>query len=213
LSKLERNQAIAMFDNPTVRALTVAIRSMVGFTLICGIAYTLFITIIGQLAFEAKADGSLVHDATGAVVGSSLIGQQFSDEAGNPLPQYFQPRPSAAGSGYDGGASSGSNYGPENETLIETIAERSAQIAAFNGVEAAAIPADAVTASGSGLDPHISETYAMLQVQRVANARGIDVDLVRELVADHVDGRGLSFLGEPTVNVLMLNLALDALKG
>jgi K+-transporting ATPase ATPase C chain len=213
LSKLERNQAIAMFDNPTVRALTVAIRSMVGFTLICGIAYTLFITIIGQLAFEAKADGSLVHDATGAVVGSSLIGQQFSDEAGNPLPQYFQPRPSAAGSGYDGGASSGSNYGPENETLIESIAERSAQIAAFNGVEAAAIPADAVTASGSGLDPHISETYAMLQVQRVANARGIDVDLVRELVADHVDGRGLSFLGEPTVNVLMLNLALDALKG
>jgi K+-transporting ATPase ATPase C chain len=158
-----------------------------------------------------------VTGSDGKAVGSALVGQSFAapseDGSGAPLPQYFQSRPSAAGTGYDAGASSGSNYGPENSDLITAIKDRRAAIAAFEGVDPAAIPADAVTASGSGLDPHISPAYALLQVDRVARARGLDVQTVRNLVESKIQARDLGFLGEPRVNVLELNLALDALQG
>lgn len=194
----------------TLRTTAVAVRAMLLATLVLGVGYTLVITGIGQLVAPAQANGSLLTDATGTVVGSALVGQAATDAEGAPLPEYFQPRPSAAGDGYDGGASSGSNLGPENADLIAAITDRRAAIAAFEGVPASAVPADAVTASGSGLDPHISVAYADLQVDRVAAARGIDPATLREIVAAHTTGRDLGFLGEPRVNVLELNLALDA---
>ena len=189
----------------------VAIRAMLLFTLVLGVGYTLVITGIGQLALPAQANGSVVRNADGDVVGSALIGQSFTDADGNPLPEWFQPRPSAAGDGYDAGASSGSNLGPENSDLITAIEERQAQIAEFEGVSVDEIPADAVTASGSGLDPHISPEYARLQVARVAEARGLEESEVRELVESRIQARDLGYLGEPTVNVLQLNLALAEL--
>lgn len=195
----------------TLRQTGVAVRAMLVATLVLGIGYTAVVTGIGQLLLPAQANGSLVRDAAGDVVGSALIGQSFTDADGAPLPQYFQSRPSAAGGGYDGGASSGSNLGPENPDLVAAIEERRAQIAAFEGVDEAQIPADAVTASASGLDPHISPAYAALQVPRVATERGIAEAEVRALVAAHTTDRDLGFLGEPRVNVLELNLALDAL--
>lgn len=195
------------------RTIGVATRAMVLFTLVLGILYTVVITLIGQLALPAQANGSVLTNGDGAAVGSSLIGQSFADADGNPLPEYFQPRPSAAGDGYDGGASSGSNYGPENEDLIAAITERKAQVADFNGVSEDEVPVDAVTASSSGLDPHISPEYAAIQVARVAEARDLSVDQVRELVAAHTNGPDLGYLGESTVNVLELNLALDRRKG
>ncbi|WP_375384828.1 K(+)-transporting ATPase subunit C [uncultured Microbacterium sp.] len=197
----------------TGRTLWVAIRAIAVFTVLIGGVYTFAITGIGQLIMPAQANGSLVTNADGEVVGSALIGQAFSDADGNPLPQYFQPRPSAAGDGYDGANSYGSNYGPENEDLIAAITERKTQIAEFDGVAEDEIPADAVTASGSGLDPHISPEYAAIQVARVAEARGLSADEVRDLVAAHTQGRDVGYLGEPTVNVLQLNLALDELDG
>ncbi|GAA2077357.1 K(+)-transporting ATPase subunit C [Microbacterium hatanonis] len=193
-----------------VRTTGVAVRAMLVFTVVLGLGYMLLITAIGQLALPGQANGSLVRDADGQVVGSSLIGQSFTDADGAPLPEYFQSRPSAAGDGYDGGASSGSNYGPENDDLIAAIGERQATIADLDGVAAAGIPADAVTASGSGLDPDISVAYALLQVDRVAEARDLDAGEVRELVERSIRPRDLGFLGEPRVNVLELNLALDA---
>lgn len=196
----------------TGRTLWVSIRAMVLFTVLLGGIYTLVITGVGQLIMPAQANGSLIRDANGQVVGSALIGQSFSDADGNPLPEYFQPRPSAAGDGYAGDNSYGSNWGPENEGLIAAITERKAQIAEFNGVSEDQIPADAVTASGSGLDPHISPEYAAIQVERVADARGLSPDEVRDLVAAHTQGRNVGYLGEPTVNVLELNLALDGLE-
>jgi K+-transporting ATPase ATPase C chain len=195
----------------TGRITGVALRSMLLFTLALGVGYTLVITGIGQLAFPWQANGSLVSDNAGRPVGSALIGQSFSDAKGHPLPQYFQPRPSAAGSGYDGKASSGSNLGPENTDLVAAIRERRAAIAAFDGVPESAVPADAVTASASGLDPHISPAYAAIQVQRVAAARGLSVARVRALVVANTTGPDLGYLGEPVVNVLRLNLALDRL--
>lgn len=184
-----------------------AIRAMVVFTLALGLVYPLAILAIGQLAFPSQANGSLVT-VDGEVVGSSLIGQSFTDEDGAPLPEWFQSRPSAAGAGYDGGASSGSNWGPENSDLITAIGDRQATIEALEGVPVGEIPADAVTASASGLDPHISPEYALLQVPRVAAARGLDPQSVRELVESMIQGRDLGYLGEPTVNVLRLNIAL-----
>lgn len=194
----------------TGRTVLVAVRAMVVLTLVLGVGYTALITVIGQVALPAQANGSHVRNASGEVVGSSLIGQSFADADGAPLPEYFQSRPSAAGDGYDGGASSGSNYGPENDDLIAAIGERQATIADLDGVAADRIPADAVTASGSGLDPDISVAYALLQVDRVAEARDLDAEEVRELVERSVRPRDLGFLGEPRVNVLELNLALDA---
>jgi len=188
----------------------VSLRAMIVLTVVLGMLYPAVIWVIG-LAMPSQSNGSLVRE-NGQVVGSSLIGQSFTDKKGNALPQWFQSRPSAAGAGYDGAASSGSNYGPENKDLIKAIKDRQAAIEKSDGVTVDQIPADAVTASGSGLDPDISEAYALIQVNRVAQARGLSVDAVRALVEKHVDARPLGYLGEPTVNVLQLNLALAALK-
>ena len=183
---------------------------MIVFTVVLGILYPAVIWVIG-LAMPSQSNGSLVRQS-GQVVGSSLIGQSFTDKKGNALPQWFQSRPSAAGSGYDGSASSGSNYGPENKDLITAIKQRQATIMKSDGVTIDRIPADAVTTSASGLDPDISEAYALIQVDRVAQARGLSTDVVHALVEMHVEGRPLGYLGEPTVNVLQLNIALSALK-
>ena len=187
-----------------------AVRALLVFTIVLGVAYPLLVTGIGQLALSDKANGSPLT-VDGSTVGSALIGQSFTDANGAALPEWFQSRPSAAGSGYDGGASSGSNYGPENADLITAIGDRRAAIAADDGVTVDQIPADAVTASASGLDPHISPAYARLQVARVATARGLPEQKVRDLVESMILQRDLGFLGEPTVNVLQLNIALAKL--
>jgi K+-transporting ATPase ATPase C chain len=195
----------------TLRQAGVAFRAMLVATLVLGVGYTAVITGIGQVLMPAQANGSLVRDGDGEVVGSALIGQSFTDADGAALPEYFQPRPSAAGDGYDAGASSGSNLGPENGDLIAAIDVRRAEAAERDGVDPSAVPVDALTASASGLDPHISVAYADLQAARVADARGLDVGDVRALVAAHTAPRDLGYLGEPRVDVLELNLALDAL--
>jgi K+-transporting ATPase ATPase C chain len=184
---------------------------MVVFTVVLGIGYTALITGIGQLALPAQANGQIVLDADGRIVGSALIGQSFTDADGNPLPEWFQSRPSAAGDGYDAAASSGSNYGPENADLIAAIGDRLASVAKLEGVSESEVPADAVTASASGLDPQISPEYARLQAARVAEARDLPVESVDALVESFVHGRDLGILGDPTVNVLELNLALAEL--
>ena len=190
----------------TLRTAGVAVRAMLVFTVALGVGYMLLITAIGQVALPFQANGSLARSTDGEVVGSTLIGQSFQDADGQALPQYFQSRPSAAS--WDAAASTGSNLGPENADLIAAISENRSGFEALNG--AGAIPADAVTASGSGLDPDISVANAQRQVTRVAEARGIPVADVEALVADNTRGRDLGFLGEPRVNVLELNRALDA---
>lgn len=187
-----------------------AVRALLILTVVLGIGYPLAILGVGQLALPAQANGQLVT-VDGEVVGSAIIGQSFTDADGAALPEWFQSRPSAAGSGYDGGASSGSNYGPENEDLMAAIVDRQAAIEQLDGVAVGDIPADAVTASASGLDPHISPEYALLQVPRVAEARGLDESAVRALVESMIQERDLGYLGDPTVNVLMLNIALAGL--
>jgi len=179
-------------------------------TAITGIAYPLAVTGVAQVAFEDKASGSLI-EKDGQIIGSELIGQSFVDpETGNTLPGYFRSRPSAAGAGYDAAASSGSNLGPTNATLIDRVAADVAIIRAENGLAAdAEIPVDLVTSSGSGLDPDISPASADLQIARIAQQRGITEDQVRAIVDTNTSGRTLGFLGEPRVNVLKLNLALD----
>ncbi|PSL37581.1 K+-transporting ATPase ATPase C chain [Labedella gwakjiensis] len=196
----------------TLRTAGVAVRAMLVLTVLLGVGYPLVVLGVGQLAFPAQANGSTVS-ADGETVGSSLIGQSFTDADGNPLPQWFQSRPSAAGDGYDAGASSGSNLGPENDDLIAAIEERRAQVAAFNGVDPDEVPVDAVTASASGLDPHISPAYALLQVERVADERGLPVEDVRALVERSIQGPDAGYLGESRVNVLELNIALQELDG
>ncbi len=186
-----------------------SIRAMIVLTIVLGMLYPAVIWVIG-LAMPSQSNGSLIRQ-NGQVVGSSLIGQSFTDKKGNALPEWFQSRPSAAGAGYDGAASSGSNYGPENTDLIKAIKARQAAIEKDDGVTVDQIPADAVTASGSGLDPDISEAYALLQVPRIAHERGIPEDRLRTLVEQHVQARELGYLGEPTVDVLELNLAVAAL--
>ena len=185
-----------------------AVRALLILTVVLGLAYPLLITGIGQLALPAQANGSLVR-VDGEVVGSAILGQSFTDADGVALPEWFQSRPSAAG--YDGGASVGSNYGPENEDFIAEIEARKAAIAESDGVAEGDIPVDALTTSGSGLDPHISPEYAYEQVARVADARGLDDAQVTALVDAFVQGRDLGYLGEPTVNVLQLNVALAQL--
>lgn len=194
----------------TSRQYLVALRAMIVLTVITGLAYPLLITGVGQVALPAQANGSLVT-VDGRVAGSTLIGQSFTDADGTALPEWFQSRPSAAGDGYDAGASSGSNLGPTNEALLDTVDERRAEIAARDDVAPADVPADAVTASGSGLDPHISPEYALLQVPRIAAERGLDDAEVSGLVESMIHGRDLGYLGEPTVTVLSLNIALAEL--
>jgi len=296
-----------MYFTNLVRQHVAALRALLVFTVILGFAYPIGIWVVAQLpGLQDKADGSLI-EVDGQVVGSSLIGQLFTDADGNALPQYFQSRPSAAGDGYDPLSTSASNLGPEDivdtpgdpslpaddnggtTSLLSTVCGRSVAVGELEGVSgarpfcteggvgavlsvigprdatgnvtaptrvvsvnqmcpatpfistyegvtvecatfgedyaagqivpiegtagAAAVPADAVTASGSGLDPHISPAYADLQVDRVATARGIAPETVRALVAEHTDGRTLGFMGEPRVNVLQLNLALDGVGG
>lgn len=195
-----------------LRTAGVALRAMLVLTVLLGVGYPLVVLGVGQLAFPAQANGSTVS-VDGEMVGSSLIGQSFTDADGEPLPEWFQSRPSAAGDGYDAGASSGSNLGPENDDLIAAIEERRAQVAEFNGVDPEDVPVDAVTASASGLDPHISPAYALLQVDRVAAERGLPVEDVRALVESSVQGPDAGYLGESRVNVLDLNIALQELDG
>jgi K+-transporting ATPase ATPase C chain len=189
----------------------VALRAMLVLTLLLGVVYTAVVTGIGQLALGGRADGSAVR-LDGETVGSSLIGQSFTDADGAALPEWFQSRPSAAGDGYDASASSGSNLGPESADLVTAIDERRAAIAESDRVDLGSIPVDALTASASGLDPHISPAYARLQIARVAAARDLPADEVEALVERHVQGRDLGYLGEPTVTVLELNVALAAMS-
>jgi K+-transporting ATPase ATPase C chain len=187
------------------------------FTVLLGIVYPVVMWGIGQAAFGHQAGGSLVS-VNGKVVGSSLLCQEFTDAKGNPLPQYFQPRASNATSGdatdygCDPGYSAASNLGPNNSGLVTDVKTRQKQIAAFDHVPVSAIPPDAVTASGSGLDPDISPQYAAIQVDRVAAARKLTDAQVKSLVSQYTQGRNLGFLGEPRVDVLTLNIALDQLK-
>jgi K+-transporting ATPase ATPase C chain len=189
------------------RQLWPSLRAMAVLTVLCGLAYPLALTGFAQAAVQHKADGALV-ERDGKVVGSSLIGQSFDGE-----PQYFQSRPSAAGDGYDPLASSASNLGPESPDLLKAIKERRAAAAALDGTTPPDVAPDALEASGSGLDPQISPAYAAQQVDRVARERGLTPDAVRKLVDRFTDGRTLGFLGEPHVNVLLLNLALDRASG
>lgn len=186
-----------------LRQSTPALVATIVLTVICGLVYPLAVTGVGQLVFRGKADGSLVT-VDGEVVGSELIGQQFS------AAEYFHPRPSAAGSGYEGAASSGSNLGPTNAEYLDAVVERVEEYRDTNGLSAEVdVPADAVQASGSGLDPHISIANARLQAPRVAGARSMELDDVLALVDENTDERPLGILGDPGVNVLELNLALD----
>ncbi|MGV0772736.1 potassium-transporting ATPase subunit C [Mycobacterium syngnathidarum] len=287
-----------MKSSNLVRQHAAALRALLVFTVILGIGYPVFIWLVAQIpGLRDKADGSLI-ELNGKPLGSSLIGQSFTDADGNPLPRYFQSRPSMAGDGYDPMSTGASNLGPESivdqpdqPSLLTLVCSRSAAVGKLDGVDGArpfctgggvgavlsvigprdargnvvhpskvvsvnepcdttktpflntyegvrvecakpgedysaglivpirgsapadpAVPADAVTAGGSGLDPHISPAYADLQVSRVAKARGLNPELVRAMVAQHTDGRTLGFFGEPRVNVLELNIALDSLE-
>jgi len=179
-----------------------ALRINIFLTILLGIAYPLVITGISQVVFPHQANGSLITK-NGQVIGSELIGQNFTK------PEYFQPRPSAAGNGYDATASGASNYGPTNQKLIDRVKASVAQFHKDNPDYHGPIPADLLTASASGLDPDISPASAQVQIPRVAKARGISEDQLTQLVAQHTQAPDLGILGEPRVNVLDLNLALD----
>src|SRR5215468_2558992 len=198
-----------------LRQFFASIRGWLIFTVICGILYPLVVFGIGQAVFHHQANGSLVS-YHGRVIGSSLVCQEFLGPKGRPLPQYFQPRPSASAAsatsqtgGCDPLTTGASNLGPNNHTLVTDIKQRRAQIAKFDHVPTSAIPPDALTVSASGLDAYISPQYAAIQVNRVAAARHISPAAVRALVATYTFGRPIGFLGEPGVNVLLVNLALD----
>lgn len=188
---------------PAGRQLLAALRMLLVLTVLLGLGYPLAVTAVAQL-FPDRAAGQLIS-RDGTVVGSALIGQSFAGD-----PRYFQSRPSAAGEGYDPLSSGASNLGPTSAELADQIAERRVAAARRDGGLTAEVAPDALTASGSGLDPQISPTYAAQQADRVARARGLSVATVRALIAEHTQGRSLGFLGEPTVNVLLLNLALDS---
>jgi potassium-transporting ATPase KdpC subunit len=185
-----------------LRASLVVLAAM---TLITGIVYPLVVTGVAQAAFSDRANGSLIIE-NGKKMGSQLIGQQFDD------PKYFWGRLSATSPAYNGGASSGTNYGPLNPALKEAAKARIDALRAADPDNTAPVPVDLVTASGSGLDPHISPAAAEYQIHRVANARGANPARLRAVVAEHTSGRELGILGEPAVNVLELNLALDGMR-
>jgi potassium-transporting ATPase KdpC subunit len=200
-----------------VRQHIAALRALLVFTALCGIIYPVVMFGVAQAAFHPQANGSTVS-YQGHVVGSSLLCQEFTDAKGNPLPQYFQPRPSNAVNpdaktdyGCDPGFSGASNLGPDNPTLVQDVNQRKAAIAKFDGVRESQVPPDAVTASGSGLDPDISPANAAIQVDRVARARGLSDATVQKLVSENTHGRAIGILGEPGVDVLTLNIALDKL--
>ena len=207
-----------------MKQLRPAIVSVLVFTILTGLIFPFAVTALAKVVFPRQAAGSLIDDGKGGAIGSTLIGQNFTK------PEYFHPRPSAAGSGYDPSSSSGTNLGPTSDKLINGIHKKTADgkddpgnfdgvkdladsYRKENGLDAnAELPADAVTRSASGLDPHISPANAALQIARVAKARGIGEDRVRAVVEAHTEGRQLGLLGEPRVNVLELNLALDKEK-
>ena len=179
-----------------------AIVSTILFTLLLGVAYPLAVTGISKVAFPWQAEGSLIRDVSGKVIGSALIAQGFAK------PEYLHPRPSAAGAGYDASNSSGSNYGPLSADLAKRIKGDADALRTSTGHQE--IPDDAITTSGSGLDPDISPAYALLQADRIAKARGMSADVVRGVVSAHVEAPFLGFIGQPHVNVLKTNLDLDA---
>jgi len=205
---------------PILRHLA-ALRLLLVFTVILGIGYPLIVTGIAQAAFSDQANGSLVTDGKGRTVGSKLLCQEFADAKGNPLPQYFQPRPSDAvpsgatsDYGCDPAQSAGSNLGPNSDKLVKLVQANQQAMAAFDSVgdyrvAPNQVAADAVTASASGLDPDISPLNAAQQEHRIAATRGVPVGQVDQLVKQYTGGRDLGFLGEPGVNVLQLNIALD----
>ncbi|MFI5042967.1 MAG: potassium-transporting ATPase subunit KdpC [Acidimicrobiales bacterium] len=194
------------------RTLWTSIALTVVMTVLTGLAYPLVVTGIAQGLLHHQANGSLVAGPNGQIVGSELVGQSFSDPNGNPLPIWFQPRLSAAGTGYDAMSSSGSNLGPTNPALISAVTSAMAAYRTFNRLSATTpVPVDAVTSSGSGLDPEISIANARLQVPRVAAVRGLPLAQVQHLVDQATVGRVLGVMGEPGVNVLDLNLSLARL--
>jgi potassium-transporting ATPase KdpC subunit len=199
-----------------VRQHLAGLRLLLVFTVLTGIVYPVVMWAIAQVAFNHQANGSMVS-FHGRVVGSSLLCQEFTGAKGNPLVQYFQPRPSAAipsptptgDYGCDPTFSAASNYGPNNPALITAVKQRLQQVAVFNHVSIAQVPPDAVTTSGSGLDPDISPQYAAIQVDRIAAARHVSPAAIQALVSQYTQGRTIGFLGEPRVDVLNLNIALD----
>ncbi|MEW1913166.1 potassium-transporting ATPase subunit C [Kitasatospora sp. NPDC085895] len=207
-----------------VRTHLTALRMLLVMTVILGLAYPLLVTGIAQVAFAGKADGSIVK-SDGKEIGSSLLGQTYdlpkkapsdsttvNDPNGQaqPDPKWFQPRPSAYA--HDPKSSGASNLGPNSEDLLKAVQDRRAAIAAFDGVDPASVPVDAVTASGSGLDPHISVAYAKEQVNRVAKARNVPTEQLNQLIDEYTEGRSLGFLGQAGVNVVLLNEALSETK-
>lgn len=188
----------------TLKMISIAVRVILVTLLCAGVLYPLAMTGLCELLFPGKAHGSLLLDSKGRVVGSALIGQRFQS------PAYFSSRPSAAGEpGYDAAASSGSNLGPTSKKLRERAQEQLARLHKENPDAPGSIPAELVTTSASGLDPHLSPAAVLWQVPRVAKARGVHPERVKSVVLDHIEGRELGLLGEPRVNVLLLNLALD----
>lgn len=187
-----------------MRELWISTRMTVILTVLMGLVYPVVMTAIGRMTFPRQAEGSLIAQGS-TIVGSGLIGQSFTSA------KYFHSRPSAAGNGYDATSSGGSNLGPTSKALIDSVGKRIKDVTESEGVTASQVPVDLVTASGSGLDPDISPAAADLQAARVAKARGVDPDAVRQLIENNTHGRWLGLFGEPGVNVLKLNLALDSL--
>lgn len=207
-----------LFETLHARTLVAALKAMIVLTLFIALIYTPAVTLVGQGLFHDQANGSLITDSQGKVIGSRYIGQSFLDKKGRPLVRYFQSRPSVTTDAqgkdlpYNAGSSGGSNLGTSDATLLQAIRQRRAAVAKLEKVSPDKVPADAVTASASGLDYQISPAYASLQVNRVARARHMSPASVEALVQRYTSGRGLGFIGDPGVNVVLLNAALDRMR-